>query len=53
MVQIQFDIETSLDKNLRLYMAENDISRKSEAIKIILREKFSVSVRQGLRNLMK
>lgn len=53
MVQIHFDIEEKINRQLRAYMAENNIRSKSEAIKQILREKFCVGIKQGLRNLIK
>ena len=53
MVNIHFDIENDLNKKLRVYMGENNISNKSEAIKQILREKFSISIKQGFKNLLK
>ena len=40
MVQIQFDIDEHEDKNLRIYMAYNNIKSKSEAIRCILSEYF-------------
>ena len=38
MVQIQLDINEALDKQLRIYMAYNDINSKSEGIKAMMTE---------------
>ena len=49
---IQFRIPDDLNKCIKIYMAENNIDDKRIAIKQILREKFKITFRQGIKNLL-
>jgi hypothetical protein len=42
MVQIQFDLDEHTDKNLRIYMAYNNITSKTDALGFILSEYFLI-----------
>jgi hypothetical protein len=42
MVKIQMDVDEYLDKNLRIYMAYNNIKDKRDAINIIMNEYFLI-----------
>lgn len=53
MVHIHFDLDKELNKQIRKYMAEENISNKSKAILKILHEKFAISIREGFKNLLK
>ena len=52
MPKIQFEIPLELDKELKIFMINNNIKDKREAIKIILYDKFKITVKQGIKNLM-
>lgn len=51
MPTIQFNIPDDINKKLERYSIDNDLYDKRKAIVKILREKFNISIRQGLRNL--